>query len=160
MSFYSFSQDNKNDEDDAYAGILKSVNHMLLSSEIEMDIDKTIFSETIDNSHFTADKKSGIVAMLMPSAFEKLEEELKNEESKDGSIIIDKGELKNEGKRILYLKQSLEQDGETYFMLMFAKEYKEEVTIMVTSIYESNKDDEYKKHLENAIKSAVVVEKK
>lgn len=159
FSINAFSQEDKSQKDEDYEEIKKSMMSMLLSSVIEMDIDKSIFPVSQGNSHFTEDKKSGIVAMLMPSPFDNLEEDLKKEESKDGALIIDKGELKNEGKRILFLKQSIEQEGEVYYMLMFAKEYTDEATIMVTAFYKSSEDDDYVKYSERAVKSAKIVEK-
>ncbi|MCD2260683.1 hypothetical protein [Psychroserpens luteolus] len=134
--------------------------NMLFNSVIEMDIDKSIFTMSQGNSHFTEDQKSGIVAMLVPSSFEKLEQDLKNELTEDKDTdILDKGELKNDGKRILFLKQSIEREGKTYYMLMFAKEHTDEASIMVTAFYEKNQDEAFKKYGEKAIKSAKLVEK-
>ena len=158
-SFNGFSQEEKNKEDEAYEEIKESLLNIPLNSVIEMDIDKSVFPIRKDNAHFAEDQITGIMAILMPSNFKKLEEEFRNEESKAGSIIIDRGELENEGERILFLKQSFEHEGKTYYMFVFAKEFKMDATIMVTASYESNKDNEYKKHSEKAIKSAVVVEK-
>ena len=146
-----FSQENEGQEE-----IKKSIKTLVLSSVIEMDIDKSIFPLSEENAHFTEDKKSGIVAMLMPSPFDDLEKELK---SKEGSSIIDKGELKNEGKRILFIKESYEREGQFYYMIMFAKEYTDEATLMVSSVYESSKDEDYMKYAERAVKSAKIIEK-
>ncbi|WP_299338179.1 hypothetical protein [uncultured Psychroserpens sp.] len=133
---------------------------ILFNSVIEMDIDKTIFTLSEGNSHFTENQKSGIVAMLAPSSFEKIEKELANEITQDkGSEILDKGELKNDGKRILFLKQSMEREGQIYYMLMFAKELNDEFTIMVTAIYESSKDATFKTYAEKAVRSAKIIEK-
>ncbi|WP_298897460.1 hypothetical protein [uncultured Psychroserpens sp.] len=133
--------------------------NMLFNSVIEMDVDKSIFTMSQGNSHFTEDQKSGIVAMLVPSSFEKLEKDLKNELSKEGTETLDKGELKDGDKRILFLKQSMEREGQTFYILMFAKEHNDEASIMVTAFYESNQDATFKKHGEKAIKSAKLVEK-
>ena len=135
--------------------IKESINS-IFNSVIEMDIDKSIFPVSQGNSHFTEDKKSGIVAMLVPSSFENLKKDLENQE---GPEVLDKGELKTEGERILFLKQSVEREGETYYMLIFAKENSKEATIMVTSFYESSKDEDYKKYAEKAAKSATLIEK-
>ncbi|WP_298900201.1 hypothetical protein [uncultured Psychroserpens sp.] len=138
---------------------IKETINSMFSSVIEMDIDKSIFPITQGNTHFSEDQKSGILAMLVPSSFENLEKDLENEQSKEGIKTLSKGALKTDGNRILFLKQSMDRDGQTYYMFIFAKEHAKDATIMVTAFYEAEKDEDYKKYAEKAAKSAKLVEK-
>ncbi len=149
-----FGQDDgvsKADEDKMEKGVL-----MLSDSVIEMDVDEDVYSITQGNSYFTSDQKSAIIGMVVPSSYKKMKEDMGNQEAREGVEIIDRGELIENGKKVLYMKHKLEREGEVYIMLIYCKENNEESSIVITSYFEVDKEDEYIGVIKKAIFSAKV----
>lgn len=136
---------------------LENALSMMYKSNIEMDIDKEVYVESQGNSHFTADQKSAIIGMVVPSSYQKMKKDMDRQETKEGLTFLDKGELVNaDGKKILFMKSSLERDGEVYIMLIYCKENTEESSIMITSYFEEDKEEAYSDLIKKAAFSAIL----
>ena len=132
----------------------------MYTAVIDMDIDKSIYTNSTGNTHMTVDQKAGIIGMYMPKDFESMKVELEKSADKDGAETIKKEELKVNGETILYLKQKMTRGTEEYTMIMYFKKNDKKSCVAVTSFFEFGKEDQYEKLIEKAAFSAKIQSKK
>lgn len=151
LSFYGFGQNDTISEKDEEK-LLNAMSKMF-NSEFDIEIDASVYSVNQGNSYFTEDEKSAIIAMLVPASFEKMKADMNKDKKKEGLKTLEKGELVMNGKRVLFVKQLLEKEGEEYIIYIYCKEHNEESSLTMTSFFENAKESVYKPHIDKAIAS-------
>ena len=122
---------------------LKEITSVLESPTISMDVDTSVYTINIENTYFTSDQKSAIIGMVAPSSYETMKEELNNQKSNEEAKILNRGELIENGKTILFLKTKLTRGDESYIMYVFCKENGKDSSIMLNTYFEEDKETMY-----------------
>ena len=130
---------------------------MLFTTVVEMDIDKDVYTVTEENSHFTADKSSGIIPMVVPATYKKMKKDVIKSKAKKGRKVLDKGEIIENGKSILFLKEKTKKGEEEYITLLYCKKNDEDSCLMITSFFKKDEEEKYIEMIKKAAFSAQVV---
>lgn len=135
----------------------RAMKMMLTVHNIKMDVDSEIYPISDGNNYFTSDQRAGIAASVIPSSYEKMKTDMDNQKSEDGSEILDKGEIENNGNQILYLKQKLTRGEEIFIMHMYCKKIDDESCLTIGGFFENGKEDIYSDDIKKAAISAEII---
>ncbi|WP_299683768.1 hypothetical protein [uncultured Dokdonia sp.] len=156
ISVISFAQKTTEESPEENAEKLKEAMEMLFGAEVVMDVDKDLYPVAQGTSYFTQDEKAGIIAMVVPASYEKMEGDLAQQESKGGAEILERGTKEIGGKNMLFLKQRIDREGTPYITLIYCMKNTEESSIVVTSFYEESKEKTYIASVNTAVASAKI----
>lgn len=127
--------------------------------KIEMDFNKAIYPNNEGNMYYSNEPKAVIVAMDIPQKYEDMKNELQNDSGAEDLKEIKKGEFEEAGKKVIYFTGIMkDEDGKEIFMEILVKSASESSCIMVTSLYDINAKEKFKKEARKAILSAKIVE--
>lgn len=158
ISLGSFAQGNTDELSSEDSEKLKNAMQTIFGAEVVMDIDENLYPVSQGASHFTQDEKAGIVSMVVPASFEKMEGDLAKQESKEGVTILERGVKEIGGKNMLFLRQRIDREGIPYISMIFCMKNTAESSIIITSFYEESKEKTYIASVNTAVASAKIKE--
>jgi hypothetical protein len=125
----------------------------VLTTEIVMDIDTLIYSTRNGNIYISENPDGMIMGIVAPQSFEKAKTRLDESNSRKKDFHPkDKGEFRENGRRILYRTGTFKKEGKKYVMEQYIVAVSADRSIFITGFY----DPKAKSIFGNTIRKAAV----
>lgn len=137
----------------------ETVEELKSQIKIDMNFDKTLYPLNEGNMFYSNEPKAVIVAVDIPQKYEDMKNELNNDSDAEDLKDVKKGEFEEAGKKVIYFTGIMtDEDGKEVFMEILVKKATESSCIMITSLYDINAKEKFKKEARKAILSAKIVQ--
>ncbi len=147
----------KSNSSESFDNEVKETMNNIFNSEIQMEVDESVF--VIDNgtNRVTEDMSAGIMKMLSPQSYEVIKLQLENEpENQNGVTSLEIKEIDLGGKKVLVQKSmTVDEVGDTMIMMMHAIPV-ENKTMMISSFYPQIEESKYLPLIEKSVLSAKI----
>lgn len=128
-------------------------------TEVEYDVDASVFSEKEGNTYINSEKTAGIVALYLPYNFDVMEEQFLDGSAEGEDETLDKDSFEVDGVRYMYLKQITLVNEVNATYAVYCKENDDKSVLMISGYYEnSDKAELYDSLIKKAALSAKVKE--
>ena len=118
-----------------------------------IEIDKTVFTDELQGSFYSNDKKAVLISYMSSENFDKLVAELSNL-GQTAENDIETGYI--DGTNIFFTSEIEERNGKKYLMFAFLKKVKNNLFINISSGFPLKDKDIYYQVVIDAVKSAKV----
>jgi len=118
-----------------------------------IEIDKTVFTDELQGSFYSNDKKAVLISYMSSENFDKLVAELSNL-GQTAENDIETGYI--DGTNIFFTSEIEERNGKKYLMFAFLKKVKNNLIINISSGFPLKDKDIYYQVVIDAVKSAKV----
>lgn len=124
---------------------------------IDMDFNKSLYSNNFGNMYMSESPKAVLMAMVIPQSYESGKTELKKSMEPDLKNFKVQ-EFTENGIKYFSCSGIMKQNNEDVFVEVMVKKSVEDSCLMITSMYEVGVKSKYEKEAKKAIISAKVVE--
>ncbi len=132
--------------------VLESV----FNSQVNIEVDETVF--VIDNgtNRVTEDMSAGIMTMLAPQPYDQLKIQLEKEPKQEGYTLVGIEEIEIEGRLVLQQKSMMvDEVGDEMIMMMHALPAGDK-TMMISSFYPKLEESKYLPLIKKSVSSATL----
>jgi hypothetical protein len=149
-------------QEDTTAFDLGAELNKIFSTQVEMDVDLSLYPQQMGNFYISEDPVGILLAMVVPQSFEKAKGDMTD--SKDGfgegSKIKEQGSFIKNGREIAFAKGIAKKDGKKLWMEMYTIQVDENRSLMVLGTCDIKSKNRFTSSFLKAAETAKVSETK